>query len=1028
MRSILPKTVHPVLYGLASLFLLLLVAPSASAATVSSTFPGTAIDAEVWAEHDTDGTGGTTGNVQQDDGLSIQGVGTWMQNGLASVIDFGRAGTVLSTTFTVTSNTAHQIPLGYGDWDWLSNSGYLVYFSAAGEIRLITVEGGSFTENDVVASYEAGTYTVEMRLNSSGADVYLDSGSGLALLGTLDNGTFTDKKFFSQAYSSSPYALSAVSINDPSLSFPYTFTFPGTSIDSVLWTEVDTSGAGGTVGNVQQDDGLSIQGSESWMNNGIASASTFGRTGTVLSETFTVTSNTAHQIPLGYGDWYWLYGGSGHLVYFSAAGEIRLITVEGGSFTENDVVDSYEAGTYTVEMRLNSSGADVYLDSGSGLELLGTLDNGTFTDKQLFSQGYTASPYTVSQIIVADPSYTAPPSPLVITSPSHDVPEAPTTATLAITDEGGTFFIPYIQTGSTLNVAASIGGDYLPESGGVKFVLNEGLSGQRTSYDMAAPFTAAFSGVAKGTYTLDVYAVDASQDVAEGVGRHAALTDIGIGDIITAIGDSITEGEYGVDAGSTPITSWLDAPSGTVSSDNRNYPQYGPYIQSAKESWMSDLNDALSSMYGYPVFIMNEGYGGMQTGSYITYMEQSDWIARQTALHPNRWLIHLGVNDAGTGNQSASTVETNLQTIIDTLENEYGATGAQILLAKPSYGTTSNYYERLPAYMPMIDDLVIEDGLARGPDFYSYFAEHYSTMYADFVHPNEDGMAQMAHLWALALMAPQHLVMSQSAGVATLSWDDLSTFDETIEGYRVKYGTGPGTYTTTIDVGGVTSAEIDDLTVGETYYFTVSAYDGDTTPNETGDAAELATMYLAAPHAFPGTTIDTGLWTEVDGSGSGGTVGNVQQDDGLSIQGAGYWMQDGISSANDLTREGTVISTTFTVTSNTAHQIPLGYGDWYWLSNSGYLVYFSAAGEIRLITVNGGSFTENDVVASYEAGTYTVEMRLHATGADVYLDSGSGLELLGSLETGTFTDKRFFSQGYSASPYVLSGVSITEPL
>jgi uncharacterized repeat protein (TIGR01451 family) len=59
--------------------------------------------------------------------------------------------------------------------------------------------------------------------------------------------------------------------------------------------------------------------------------------------------------------------------------------------------------------------------------------------------------------------------------------------------------------------------------------------------------------------------------------------------------------------------------------------------------------------------------------------------------------------------------------------------------------------------------------------------------------------------------------------VIRLAWDANTEPD--LAGYRIRYGTSPGTYTQVIEVGNVTSYEILDLASGVTYYFVVHAYD-----------------------------------------------------------------------------------------------------------------------------------------------------------------------------------------------------------
>jgi hypothetical protein len=56
-----------------------------------------------------------------------------------------------------------------------------------------------------------------------------------------------------------------------------------------------------------------------------------------------------------------------------------------------------------------------------------------------------------------------------------------------------------------------------------------------------------------------------------------------------------------------------------------------------------------------------------------------------------------------------------------------------------------------------------------------------------------------------------------------ISWN--ANPEPNIGGYRLSYGTAPGTYPTTVDVGNQTTALVPGLTPGQRYYFVVRAYD-----------------------------------------------------------------------------------------------------------------------------------------------------------------------------------------------------------
>ena len=87
---------------------------------------------------------------------------------------------------------------------------------------------------------------------------------------------------------------------------------------------------------------------------------------------------------------------------------------------------------------------------------------------------------------------------------------------------------------------------------------------------------------------------------------------------------------------------------------------------------------------------------------------------------------------------------------------------------------------------------------------------------------------QLGHRFASHLCAALIIIafiQSSYAGAGnalTLAWDPNP--DENIAGYKLHYGTAPGTYDQVIDVGNGSTGTVTDLSANITYYFVVTAY------------------------------------------------------------------------------------------------------------------------------------------------------------------------------------------------------------
>jgi len=491
----------------------------------------------------------------------------------------------------------------------------------------------------------------------------------------------------------------------------------------------------------------------------------------------------------------------------------------------------------------------------------------TFTDtvNRFTSGGFalgrnisTAQAYFDDVRVAASVAASAASPNLTITSPAAAVAGEPDTATLAITDENGTFYIPYIQTSTTLNVAATL--DNIPSGGGIRFILNEGLASAQTVNDLTGTtYTASFTGLAKAEYTLDAYEI-----LADGVTlssdplMHDHRDHIGIGEIFAAIGDSTTDGSGG-DAPDNDVTSWLDAAAGSLSLDHRNFPQDGLGLY--KESYLTDLNDKLSAYYGYPVFIMNEGYIGIRASNYESTVILFDWTTREQALAPSKWLVSLGNGDSQ-NTQNAATYRASMETFLTRLTSVYGASLDDIYVPYPFYDSRDPEVTYLTSYLPEILDMRSDLGLAGGADLFNTFINYKPAEYYG-VHPNATGYNRIARLWAMAIMQPT-VTSSVSGRQITLNWNNLSAYESTIAGYRISYGTSSDNLNQTMTVGNVTTATLTGLSWGTTYYYAVTGFDADpyfvsyTDQSATGSAVVAAGTSVATVSAISGATTEVG--------------------------------------------------------------------------------------------------------------------------------------------------------------------------
>ena len=345
---------------------------------------------------------------------------------------------------------------------------------------------------------------------------------------------------------------------------------------------------------------------------------------------------------------------------------------------------------------------------------------------------------------------------------------------LCIRDVQGSYTIPYIHSGRDLRVKIDFASLPADAARATVTLCWDGKAWQQ-DVDRANPVTD-FVALRPGEYGLTAEAAD---QAGECVWR-ASHRSLGVGTVVAALGDSLTEGYLGHGFARDDLD--LKAahfPPNAVSDDSRNFPQFSPTTAHHRpdvncfQSWMTRLNDGLTNTWQQPVFIANEGWGGYTAENYLTMMRtnQDGWVDRMRLLQPTVWLIHLGVNDERAA-VSADAFAANLRDIVDLLCADFGAEADAIYVARPSYDYAPGASAILRGYITQIDRLVAELGLWPGPDFFATFATDKERWYGpDPVHPGPEGMDLMADLWLAALAPNRPRAKDSMAGVVRLPQD-----------------------------------------------------------------------------------------------------------------------------------------------------------------------------------------------------------------------------------------------------------------
>lgn len=175
-------------------------------------------------------------------------------------------------------------------------------------------------------------------------------------------------------------------------------------------------------------------------------------------------------------------------------------------------------------------------------------------------------------------------------------------------DGPGSYEIPYFQTEPDLDLGVT---EWPAAGDGVEWEVCDRSGGNRRAGRLTRGERGVrLTGLAPAEYELRIRWAE---------GCSVRVAPIGIGTGVAALGDSITEGYWGRGYGIEPDRLWSGRfPAESCSRDGRNFPQYAPTASvhapgtTCFESWLTRLNDRLTAAWGRPVFIANEGWGGIR--------------------------------------------------------------------------------------------------------------------------------------------------------------------------------------------------------------------------------------------------------------------------------------------------------------------------------------------------------------------------------------------------------------------------------
>ena len=324
------------------------------------------------------------------------------------------------------------------------------------------------------------------------------------------------------------------------------------------------------------------------------------------------------------------------------------------------------------------------------------------------------------------------------------------------------------QVGNRADIPVCVTTIGVPTGGGVQFVLDDRIVSPVQPRRYSLNYQYVFRSVPIGEHTITAYMI--------GIGGrrlpyYDRRTQIGVGDLVVAVGDSITAGEDDDIAGDN----W--------SYDGRVGPYTNPVNHRQYGGCLPLLNNMLTTARRCPHCIINAGKGGERiAGAQVRIVD----LVRK---YPNAktWLVAYGSNDANAG-LSYNDFHAGLQNVVDTIRTAIPS--AKIYIPKIFYGGSSldpaitNYNNVMGDIIRNTPDVYwgadLDTMLRSNHARYDHLSAESGTWFSlnPFHHPNGYGVQRMAVLWRLALLDRAIVVADGVVPSAGNTWADKIYLEE----------------------------------------------------------------------------------------------------------------------------------------------------------------------------------------------------------------------------------------------------------